>query len=81
MTNLKLSRDKNGNKTLNFYNSEMGGFSVQTNGNLPKTHAMTRDNFNPAIAGEELKKYVIFLGTDRQKLIIGKAIRMGKYYV
>ena len=60
MTNLKLSRDKNGNKTLNFYNSEMGGFSIQTNGNLPKTHAMTRDNFNPAIAGEELKKYVIF---------------------
>ena len=79
MTNLKLSRDKNGNKTLNFYNSDMGGFSVQTNGYLPKTHAMTKDDFNHIVAGKELKRYVIWLGTDRQKMMIGKAIKMGEY--
>jgi hypothetical protein len=41
---LKISRDKNGNKTLRVKIGNARAFSIQTNGNLPTTH---RDGIGP----------------------------------
>lgn len=66
---LKLSRDRNGNKTLVYSIPGSRGFSVQTNGNLPKTHLM--DDINEHIAMNELNAYIKLYGTKRQKDLFG----------
>ena len=66
---MKISRDTNGNKILKIEASDLNGargFSVQTLGNLPKTHldgifSGTRD---------ELVSFINEHGTDRQKQLI-----------
>ena len=68
---LQLRRDKNGNKTLYYSNGHYRGFSVQTNGNLPKTHKMSKENFSNSIATSELNYYVKEYGTQRQKEMLG----------
>ena len=69
---LKLSRDTNGNKTLKLIgNSECRGFSVQTNGNLPRTHRMDKYNFNDSTAENELHAFIKVHGTARQKEMLG----------
>jgi len=69
---LSLGRDTNGNKTLvvGMIHSDRG-FSVQTNGNLPDTHRMTSEDFNPFRAANELNEYVKTYGTARQKDLLG----------
>jgi len=61
----KMDRDANGNKTVKISANAGGrGFSIQTDGNLPKTH---RSN-TPDI--EEIISFVRRCGTDHQKEIL-----------
>ena len=64
--NYTIGRDKNGNKTLRCSSVE-GGFSIQTNGNLPRTH---RDGVT-AGTDAEVCEYVSRHGNARRKRILG----------
>ena len=64
--NYTIGRDKNGNKTLRCSSVE-GGFSIQTNGNLPHTH---RDGVTEA-TDAEVCAYVRRHGGDRRRRILG----------
>jgi hypothetical protein len=64
--NYTIGRDRNGNKTLRC-SSVDGGFTVQTNGNLPRTH---RDGVTVE-TDAEVCAYVRRHGTDRQRRILG----------
>ncbi len=71
---MKLSRDNNGNKLLKIESSDLGGcrgFSIQTLGNLPKVHCMTKETFNTHEALNDLHAYVKLYGTTRQKDLLG----------
>lgn len=68
---ISLSRDKNGNKIIKLSKSAdwpeaSRGFSVQTNGNLPKTH---QDGIGPWTE-YELEAYIRKYGTTRQKFML-----------
>ena len=62
----KTGRDKNGNKILRCSSVE-GGFTVQTNGNLPRTHrcGVTVET------DPEVCAYVRRHGSDRRRRILG----------
>jgi len=61
--NYKIGRDKNGNKTVKVTHAGLRGFSIQTNGNLPRTH---RDGVGSWTQGE-VSEYVKNYGTEKQK--------------
>jgi len=64
----RLSRDINGNKTFKVSGDEYRrGFSVQTLGNMPKTHRMTNDTLVLHTAMNELVAYVKDYGTKHQQ--------------
>ena len=69
--NIFIERDINGNKVarLKFINTR--GFSIQTNGNLPKTHSMSKDSFVHSTAEDEIHAYVKEYGTKSQKTKLG----------
>lgn len=62
----KTGRDKNGNKILRCSGME-GGFTIQTNGNLPQTHCcgVTVDT------DAEVCAYVAKYGNARRRRILG----------
>ena len=62
----KTGRDKNGNKILRCSSVE-GGFTIQTNGNLPATH---RDGVTTG-TDAEVCEYVARHGNARRKRILG----------
>jgi hypothetical protein len=62
----KTGRDRNGNKIVHC-SSRKGGFTIQTKGNLPRTH---RDGVT-AETDAEVCAYVAAHGTMRQKRILG----------
>ena len=64
--NYKTGRDRNGNKTLRCSSVE-GSFTIQTNGNLPRTH---RDGVT-AETDAEVCAYVRGLGNERRRRILG----------
>ena len=68
---LKKDIDRNGNSILRVQ-TRRGGFSVQTNGNLPFTHDCSRDRVaeNLDIIAAEIRAYVGTHGTARQKAIL-----------
>jgi hypothetical protein len=68
---LKKDIDRNGN-TIIRVQTRRGGFSVQTNGNLPFTHDCARDRVaeNLDIIAAEIRAYVGTYGTTRQKAIL-----------
>jgi hypothetical protein len=68
---LKTSVDDNGNKKLTVSNGNSRGFSVQTNGVLPKTHTMPFDRIDEGVALEELRLYVAVHGTGYQRNYLG----------
>lgn len=77
---LKLSRDINGNKVLEFKPDQGRGFSVQTLGNLPRTHTMDTETFNKPtysdlmlyqMAMDELRMFIKDYGTTLQKRKLG----------
>jgi hypothetical protein len=61
-----IGRDKNGNKLVHVKTSGRGGFSIQTNGNLPGTH---RDGVTSA-TDAEVCAYVRRHGSDRRKRVL-----------
>lgn len=67
MTTYKIGRDRNGNKVVRVKFTGMRGFSIQTNGNLPRTH---RDDIGPWTHCEAAN-YLLEHGTCRQLQIVG----------
>jgi hypothetical protein len=61
-----IGRDKNGNKLVHVKTSGRGGFSIQTNGNLPQTH---RDGVTSE-TDAEVCAYVRRHGSDRRKRVL-----------
>ena len=57
----KMSRDKNGNKTVIVTLMYGRSFAIQTNGNLPLTHKNDVPNAN------EIRTYIKMYGTRLQK--------------
>ena len=62
----RTGRDRNGNKIVHCSSRE-GGFAIQTNGNLPRTH---RDGVTVE-TDAEVRAYVAAHGSERQKRILG----------
>lgn len=61
-----IGRDRNGNKLVHVKTSGRGGFSIQTNGNLPQTH---RDGVT-AGTDAEVCEYVARHGNARRRRIL-----------
>ena len=61
------SKDRNGNKTCRVTLKGQRGFSIQTLGELPRTH---REGCGPWTQGE-VSNYVKRFGTQRQRDILG----------
>lgn len=55
--------DANGNKVIRVSFPNSRAFSIQTNGNLPKTHAMSKGGYDE----KEINQYVKEYGSDAQK--------------
>jgi hypothetical protein len=58
---LRIGRDFNGNKIVKVKIPGGRGWSIQTNGNLPKTHSTNHPDV------EEILDYIKTYGTHRQK--------------
>ena len=54
---LKFARDVNGNRIVKVTRKGLRGFSIQTNGNLPKTHNMVKGNMDVKIVLNELRDF------------------------
>lgn len=72
MLKFKFGMDSNGNKVVKVSGKGIRGFSVQTNGNLPQTHAMHKDNMNTHVVHDELRAFCSIYGTSRQREILYK---------
>lgn len=70
---ITYGRDINGNTIVKASFKGARGFSVQTNGNMPRTHrAITwESDFNENQAINELNAYIKIHGTKRQKELLG----------
>ena len=71
---IKPSKDINGNTIVKVsFDKGVKGFSVQTNGNMPRTHrAITWEAcFNESQAINELHGFIKVHGTERQKELLG----------
>jgi ribosomal protein S11 len=68
---LKKAIDRNGNTIIRVQTGR-GGFSIQTNGNLPFAHGCPKETLadKRAIIFEEIRAFVMAHGTRRQKSII-----------
>ena len=64
--NYHTNRDRNGHKTLIITPKNARGFSIQTMGNLPKTHRDGVGDYTP----EEVRDHVLKCGTARQRAIV-----------
>ena len=69
--NLTLGYDVNGNKVLKIKIPGETGFSIQTLGNLPKTHRMQIGTIDHFIASNEAHGFIKAYGTARQKDLFG----------
>jgi hypothetical protein len=70
MLKFKFAMDTNGNKVVKVSAKGKRGFSIQTNGNLPQTHAMTNDGMNAHIIHDELRAFCGIYGTKKQQEIL-----------
>lgn len=71
---MRLSTDIFGNKCLVLSGKDMGvdrGFSIQTNGNLPRVHGMTAEAFDPDLAWDDALEFIRTHGTDSQRKKMG----------
>lgn len=59
----KKGTDKNGNSVIRITRRGFRGFSIQSNGNLPVTHA------GNVIYRQEISDYLNEYGTDHQKYL------------
>ena len=69
MFKFKLSRDINGNKIIQVKPKNTRGFSVQTNGNLPRLHNIREKGaiVLDALQIQELAHFIHNYGTEREK--------------
>lgn len=67
MTTYKIGRDVNGNKVCRVKPQNGRGFSIQTNGNLIRTH---RDGVG-RWTQREVAAYVLQHGTEKQAVALG----------
>jgi len=72
MLKFTFKMDSNGNKTVKVSSKGQRGFSVQTNGNLPQTHFMTKDNMDAHIVHDELRAFCGLYGTEYQVKILSQ---------
>ena len=72
MLKFKFGMDVNGNKIVKVSGKGIRGFSIQTNGNLPMTHSMSKDNMDIHIIHDELRAFCTIYGTKRQREILYK---------
>lgn len=63
MTGYTIGRDVNGNRIVKVRPNGWRGFSIQTNGQLHKTHAQGVGDWTPG----EVAAYVREVGTPRQR--------------
>ena len=63
-TRYEISRDTNGNKVCRVKVDGFRAFSIQTNGNMPRTN---RNGFSPSYTPNEVCGYVREFGTEAQK--------------
>ncbi len=70
MVKFKFGQDANGNRTIKITRPGKRGFSIQTNGNLPQTHAMSKDSLNAHIVHDECRAYCGIYGTKNQRNIL-----------
>jgi hypothetical protein len=70
MLKFTFKMDSNGNKVVKVSCKGERGFSVQTNGNLPQTHYMRKDNLNSHIVHDELRAFCGIYGTPHQRKIL-----------
>lgn len=66
-TTYHLGRDLKGNKTVLVCGHSKRVFSIQTNGNLPRTHRDGIGEWTP----DEVQAHVRLVGTKHQKLALG----------
>jgi hypothetical protein len=71
----KIGTDKNGNKVVKISSPDFQGFSIQTNGNLPKTH---RSNVPDVI---EIIEWIKVNGTLRQKSLFDGSVIQEKFRI
>jgi hypothetical protein len=69
MNSYKIGRDRNGNKVVKVVPAKGRGFSIQTNGNLHRTHRYGIG----AWTNDEVKTYVAACGTAQEKRVMGIA--------
>ena len=67
---LTIHMTPNGMKSITISPAHGRGFTIQTNGNLPRTH---RDGIG-GWTWREIATYVLAHGTDRQRDIIKKGV-------
>lgn len=65
----RVDRDRNGNRIVRIIPAKARGFSIQTNGNLLRTHA---GGYSSDYTPDEVRAYVRKYGTARQKAIMGE---------
>jgi len=63
MLKFKFAMDSNGNKIVKVTRKGFRGFNIQTNGNLPQTHAMNADTINTHIVQDEVRAFCSAYGT------------------
>lgn len=71
---MRLSMDIFGNKCLIVEGKDIGtrrGFSIQTNGNLPRVHRMTPETLDTEAAWDDVVEYVKQHGTASQRVKMG----------
>ena len=74
MFSIKITRDKNGNKTIKIIPLNGRSFTIQTNDNLPRCHTLQGYNKDSKelieLSFDEVKNYVNLHGTTKQKAAI-----------
>jgi len=70
MLKFTFGRDISGNKVVKVKSKGERGFSIQTNGNLPQTHAMHKDNLNSHVVHDELRAFCGIYGTKHQQEVL-----------
>ncbi len=70
MINFKFKHDINGNKIVKVTRKGYRGFSIQTLGNLPQTHAMRNGITSTHIVHDELRAFCGLFGTKHQQNIL-----------
>ena len=72
---IKISRDLNGNKIVSIPGNESGrGYSIQTNGNLPAIHRLSKGKHTLTRSeAKEIRAYLTAHGTNNECRVFAQA--------